>query len=285
MSAVALPSEAGSFEAACALGGIRVRGRIGAAFAATDRRTRIAHLEEHGGYRLRFPHTHGSHAEAVIINTGGGVVGGDDVELDFRVGAGARAVVSTQSAERIYRSAGPHSRIRVSLTAASGGRLHWLPQETILFSGARLARHFEVDVAADAAALLIESLVLGRAASGETMRSGRLHDVWRVRRNGSLVLADVLRLERLSAATLDRPAVLDGARAAAMLLYVAPDAEVRLAAVREAMGEARGEWGASAWYGMLAMRFLARAPQHVRSDLMRAALVLSGMPMPRVWAT
>ncbi|NJO23617.1 MAG: urease accessory protein UreD, partial [Sphingomonadales bacterium] len=153
--------------------------------------TGIATLAEKGGYRLKFPRTHGSHAEAVIINTGGGVVGGDRIKLDFSIEEGADATVTTQAAERIYRSTGLDSEIDARLRVSNRARLIWAPQETILFSGAKLRRRYEVDVASSARLLFVESMIFGRVASGEEMDRGALHDSWRVRRDGRLVFCRV----------------------------------------------------------------------------------------------
>jgi urease accessory protein len=263
--------------------GIRVEGGVRATFARADRQTRIAHLGERGGYRMLFPRAHSARAEAVLINTGGGVVGGDRVAFDISAEPGADVAVTTQAAERIYWSAGPFSTLDVHLKVAAGARLAWMPQETRLFSGARLRRRIEVDVAGGGAALLAESTVFGRVASGEVMQHGRLHDIWRVRRDGRLVFAEATRLDDISKASLGRPAVLEGAAAASLLLHIGPAAEARLPAVREAMPGFRGETGASAWNGMLVIRCVAAAPADMRHDVMRAIAILSGAPLPRVW--
>jgi urease accessory protein len=223
-------------------------------------------------------------AEAVVINTGGGVVGGDRVTFDIGVETGGNVAVTTQAAERIYRSAGPISELDVRLTAAADAHLAWVPQETILFSGARLKRRIDVDIAGGGAVLLAESIVFGRIASGEAMRGGQLHDVWRVRRDGRIVFSEATRLDDVARNVLERPAILRGASAAALLLYVGPAAEARLPSMREAMHGFRGETGASAWNGMLAVRCIAAAPEDMRQDIMRAIAMLSGAPLPRVWA-
>ena len=75
-------------------------------------------------------------------------------------------------------------------------------------------------------------LIFGRAAMGEDVRRGSCRDRWRVRRDGGLVFADTLRADGPIADILDRKATLDGARASAMVLYVAPDAAARLDEVR-----------------------------------------------------
>lgn len=284
MYAAALPSEARSQAAAAALKPIRVEGGVRATFGSSAERTRLAHLAEHGGYRMAFPRTHSAHAEGVIVNTGGGVVGGDRVVLEVRAKTGADVSVTTQAAERIYWSAGAFSEIHVRLKVETGAQLAWMPQETILFSGARLKRRIEVDIAEDATVLLTESTVFGRIASGEAMLTGQLRDIWRVRRGGRLVFCETARIEDVTNTCLARPAVLGGATAVALLAYVGPEAEARLRVLREAMQNARSETGASAWNGLLVMRCIAAAPEDMRHDVMRAIAVLSGAPLPRVWS-
>lgn len=286
MSAAASLSDDPAHAAARTLDKIRVDGGITATLALqAGSATGIATLAESGGYRLKFPRTHSNHAEAVIINTGGGVVGGDRVALDFSIEEGADAVVSTQAAERIYRSTGPDSGIDVRLSVAGGARLGWAPQETILFSGARLRRRYEVDVASSARLLLAESMVFGRVASGEMMAGGRLHDTWRIRRDGRLIFAEANRLDDLSEDVLRRPAVLDALRAVACILYVAPDAEARLAPVREGLESACAGAGVSAWNGMLVVRIVADAARDMRRAMIRVVPELTGKSMPRVWSS
>ncbi len=89
-----------------------------------------------------------------------------------------------------------------------------------------------VELADDAWFLGVESLVFGRAAMGEVVEHASLRDVYEVHRGGRLLLHDAIRLEGEVAATLRRPAVADGARAVATLVYVASDAETMLDPLR-----------------------------------------------------
>ncbi len=285
MSAAALLSDDPVHAAARTLHSIRVDGGITATLARrVEGPTCIATLAEKGGYRLKFPRTHASHAEAVIINTGGGVVGGDRIALEFSVNEGADAIVTTQAAERIYRSTGPNAEVRASLRVADGARLIWAPQETILFSGARLRRTYEVDVPSSGNLLFGESMIFGRVASGEVMAGGALNDRWRIRRDGRLVFAEANRLDALTEDVLQRPALLGAARAAACVLYVAPDAEARLACARAALEGAGAMAAASAWNGMLVVRIVAPDAADMRRAMVRVMQELSGASMPRVWA-
>jgi urease accessory protein len=187
----------------------RARGEIRADFFAHGARTRVRRLYETGGPRLRFPKAR-EICDGVIVNTAGGVVGGDEARLSFAAGAGARIALTTQSAEKIYRADGPPARIETMLKLEAGAALDWLPQETILFDRANLVRSLDVDMAADARLIACESVVFGRQAMGETCTSGAFRDRWRVRRAGKLIFAEDTRLES-PAALLARPAIGAGA--------------------------------------------------------------------------
>ena len=164
----------------------RAVGRIALTVAAGAGGSRPARVHELGSLRVRFPHRDGAALDAVIVNTGGGMTGGDRFALAVNVGAGADVSVTTAAAEKIYRSLGPDTVLDLNLTVASGGRLTWLPQETILFDRARLRRKIDVDLAPDASLLLAEASIFGRSAMGETVRSGSFSDRWRVRVGGCI---------------------------------------------------------------------------------------------------
>ena len=128
------------------------------------------------------------------------MAGGDRFALDIAVGPGARLVVTTAAAEKVYRTLGPAATVDVRLTVGAGGALAWLPQETILFDRARLRRSIEIDLAEDARLLLAEAIVFGRSGMGEAVDDGRLFDRWRLRRDGRLDPRRSLRLDGAVAA-------------------------------------------------------------------------------------
>jgi len=217
-----------------------VSGRSGAAFAR-DRFgvVRLADLEQRDPLKILFPDPLGEHQPvAVLVNTGGGVVGGDRLETAIDVGAGAAALVVGQAAEKVYRSWGPDSEIANTLLVGTGARLEWFPQETILFDRARLDRRLDVSLSDDAAFLGGEIVVFARRARGETMTGGSLRDRWTVRCNGRRIWADAFAADPLDDAFLDRPALLGGARAAATMLCVC-------GAPARALEIARGQAGVS----------------------------------------
>jgi urease accessory protein len=262
----------------------RARGEARVSFAAEGGRTRIADLFQSGSAKIRFPRIEpGRPPEAVFLNTAGGVTGGDRLYFSIAVREGAAAIATTQAAERIYRREEGTGEIEANLSVAAGGRLDWLPQETILFDRSALARRLTADVAADATLLAAETVVLGRAAHGETVRECVLRDAWRIRRGGRLAFADGLRLDGDATATMSTRATGKGATAFATLVYVAPDAEARLDTARAALDGAPAEAGASAWNGLLTARLLAADSQALRAALVRLVESLRGTTMPRVW--
>ncbi len=254
---------------------------LAATFIANSGMTTIDRLYESGALRLRRPR--GAACEAIVVNTGGGIVAGDTLALTFDLKPHAEVSVTTVAAEKIYRSAGAIASIGTRLALAGGARLLWLPQETILFDGARLARTFDVDLAPDARLVAAEMLVFGRLASGETTTTGSLRDAWRVRRDGRLVFADATLLEGAIGATLDRPALGGGARAIALLLVAGPDAEAAVEPLRAAFaGNAHVEAGVSARDGIVVARALARSPERLRASMVAALGSVDAAP-PRAW--
>lgn len=220
-------------------------------------------------------------AEIVFLNTAGGLTSGDRLSYALDLAAGVAATATTQTAERAYRAPDGPARMAVSHRVGAGGRLDWLPQETILFDGASLDRRTEIALEGDAACLMLEAVVLGRAAMGETLGRIRLHDHRSIHRDGAPVLVEPLRLE--TAALAAGTAVLDGARAFATLVLVAQGAEDAVGPVRRLLDEPGSRGAASGWDGRLVVRLLAADGWPLRRQILRLLPVLRSGPLPRVW--
>jgi urease accessory protein len=169
----------------------------------------------------------------------------------------------------------------VTLSVAGGGRLCWLPQETILFDRARLKRRIDVDLADSASLVMVESVVFGRAAMGEAMNEGAWSDRWRLRIGGTLVFAENVRLDGAIAEKLAQGATAAGGIALATVL-IAPGGDDTLAAVRALDDHFTGEVGISAWNSVAVARLVARDGASLRHDLI-ALLASLGISVPRLW--
>lgn len=258
----------------------RAEGRIALRVEADGGITRRSRLAEQGSLRVRFPGPTARELEAMLVNTAGGMAGGDRFAVEIAAGPGAGLVVGTAAAEKIYRSTGPATEVGVTLTLCAGARLAWLPQETILFDRARLNRRIDIAMEEGASLVLAEAIVLGRSAMGETVVEGELVDRWRVRVGSRLVFAESLRLAGAIAETLAAPAVAAGGCAVATVLLV-PGTEREVAAVRAQSFS--GEVGMSSWNGIAVARLCARDGAVLRRDLAAVLAALDAGPLPKLW--
>lgn len=266
-------------------------GRAEIGFVADSGVTRLSHLYHHEPMRVLFPTpARNDCLQAALVTTSGGLVGGDRIAIEVTAARGTRLQVSQQAAEKVYRSTGLDCRIDVTLTARAESWLEYLPQETILFDGARLARATRIEADPSARVLAGEIVVFGRIGRGERYQHGFLRDAWEVTRAGSLRWSDALLLDGDTAAVIDHPAGFDGATAAATIIYAGPDAVERLAAARAALEESVGvRCGATTVNDVLVVRFLGRDARVLRETFghfwraMRASL--AGLPdvLPRFW--
>lgn len=227
-------------------------------------------------------HIHAAIPEVVFLNTSGGLTGGDHLAYALELGPGTSATATTQTAERAYAAGAGQARVEVRLQVGANGHLDWLPQETILFDGASLTRETLVELATGASCLLLDAVILGRAAMGETIARTRFSDRRIVRQDGRLI--------HLEPATLtdemlgDRAAILGPARAFASLAAIGRDADGLLAPVRAALSQAGVVAGASAFAGKLVVRLMAVDALALRRQIADVLAVLrSGQPLPRVW--
>ncbi|MFN3664217.1 urease accessory protein UreD [Yoonia sp.] len=240
----------------------------------------IADLRQQGALKALFPRSHGAALDAVFLNTAGGLTGGDRMALDIVAQAGAHVVLSSQAAERGYAALDDQiAHVDVTLQVADGGRIDWLPQETILFDCAALNRRMNVDLAGSGQCLIVEPVIFGRVAMGEVVHQLHLTDQWRIRRDGALIFADALRLIGDADALLARPAIAGGAGAMATLLLASPSA-AGLAGSLDLPETAGATLLAD---DLLLIRLLAADGFTLRRDLIPLIEALSAAPIPRVW--
>jgi urease accessory protein len=259
-------------------------------FARREETTFLARVFQKGALRVFRPRAEADDCMgAVLLNTSGGIVGGDMLEVSVDVAAGSVASVTSQAAEKAYRSAGPDAGVDVHLNLKDGACLEWLPQETILFDGARLRRRLRADLEADARLLAADMLVFGRIARGERFQSGLLHDRFEIRIGGRLAWADALRLAPHPGRLIEAPFGAGGAGALATCVYVGQDAKERLALARALVDRPGVRSGATCIASVLIVRFMAEDPAAARQALQRFCArfrhEVAGLPerMPAIW--
>lgn len=235
-----------------------------------------------GSSRVLFPQGRRDALEAVLLNTSGGLTGGDDFSTEIVAGTGSHVTVTTQAAERAYRSidANP-AQVRTTIDVQAEARVNWLPQETIVFDGAHVDRSLDVTLASDAHLLMVEPMIFGRTAMGETVHDASITDRITIRRNHRLLFADRIAMSGDLQAHLDRPTIAGGNRAMAALLYAAPDAERHLAPLRRLLPDTCGV--SLIRDGLIFARLLGEDGHALRQNLIPALRHLRGTDLPRTW--
>ena len=236
----------------------------------------VEHLREVGSAKVRLPP---SSREAYLINTAGGLAGGDSFSYDFKLNKGSALTITGQAAERVYRSLGPPARIENLIKLEASSALHWLPHETILFDGASLDRRINIDMENQSRFLGIEATIFGREASGENIDSIFFREEWRIKRGGKLIHSDVIKLD---GALPNSIATMGDNRAIATIILIDPNSNIDLEKLRETIGR---HGGASAWNGKLVARLIAKDGMILKKTIVSALSVLaSPTELPKTWA-
>ncbi len=258
----------------------RAQGKLRLVAKRRGPETVIRELRQEGSLKALFPKVRGNALDVVFLNTAGGLTGGDRMQMAMTAQEGAHVIVSSQAAERAYRAQPDQiAKSEVRLTIAQDGRIDWLPQETILFDQAALRRKLDVNLSANGTALLVEPVVFGRVAMGETVRELQFMDHWHVRRDGALVFADAIRMTGDAHAQMMHRAIGKGAGAVATILLAGPSAAVCAADL-----ELSGDSGCSLISDdLLLVRLLAQDGFDLRRQMIPVVEALATAPMPRVW--
>ncbi|WP_246157189.1 urease accessory protein UreD [Sneathiella litorea] len=268
----------------------RSEGRVELRYCQKESGSKLAHLYQRGCGRVRFPTVdHAEYPEAVLINTAGGLTGGDYMAYQISLDEGAALTVSGQAAEKIYRSVGSTTVIDAEINIAKGALLEWLPQETILFEKGRLRRMNSVHLKAGSRLLALEATLFGRTAHGETLRSASLSDGWKIWREGKLVWFDKFVLDGDLHAKAMHPAVLDGAKGMATILIADDYADSYLETAQEAARDCGVRAAVTSRDTLLIIRVLAENGYDLRKALaliltrMRSEIAGYPVDLPKVW--
>jgi urease accessory protein len=264
-------------------------GRI--VLSGAEKGTRVMDIFQRAPIRIMFPRTTGAAVEeAVLINTAGGIAGGDRLQFDMAALPNASIAVTSQAAEKVYRALNEPARIATRLKACEAAKLAWLPQETIVFNRGRLSRETEIDVSSGAELLALEWLVLGRRARGEEVVGGHMSESWRVKKDGRLIWADSFRATDETFPHLHRKALLSNCTAVATLIYFGPHLDARLEYLRDIVPCLECHCAATSVGGLIIVRIAANESSELRRALRSLLQQLSGelgtgpFRVPKMWS-
>jgi urease accessory protein len=264
-------------------------GELNLAFARSGAKTVIARRRHRGPLLVQraFYEPDGG-CQAYVLHPPGGVVGGDQLSMSFDLGPGAHALVTTPAATKIYRSPDRESTQEQLCRVAAGGVFEWLPQETIVFDGARAQVRTRVELGQGSHFIGWEVTCLGHNPTG--FSRGRLVQRWTIEREGRPLWGERALFEG-GGAVLSARWGLAGRPVVATLVGTGARAE-HVEAIRAALPETTPDWLSVTRLGeVLICRYLGYSAEAAKRFLCAGWTILrqgvSGRVAhhPRVWAT
>lgn len=256
-------------------------------FANKHGKTILAHRRHHGPLTVQRPfYPEGGVCHVYLLHPPGGVVAGDCLTIGVNAAGHSAVLLTTPAAGKFYRSDGTLARQSVSLSVAANAALEWLPQETIIYQGARVAADVRLELEAGARFIGWEILALGRPASGEGFSSGEVSMYWQIFRAGELFYKERLMIDAQAFAANWG---LNG-HSACGTLFACPASAVQLAAVQQLIGDSAGR-GVTLIDDILICRALDIRADRLRDffqqvwRILRLEVIRRPACEPRIWAT
>ncbi|NOC91765.1 urease accessory protein UreD [Ruegeria sp. HKCCD6604] len=260
----------------------RAAGTVSLSTKQLGNRTVLNKFRQSGSFKCLFPRTTTPELDAVLLNSAGGVTGGDSFRFSCKAAKGTALTLTTQACERAYKAPPKEwGQVTNHLTVEAGARLNWLPQETILYNGSALDRRLRIDLSPDADMLMVEPLVFGRVAMGETLTEIRLRDQIEIWREGTPVFLDAIRFAGDWHTHLAKRHIANGAGAMALIVLASSSAEGHLKPVREMLPDTAG--ATLIRKDLLVIRILADNSFALRRTLIPVLRRLNKDTLPRCW--
>ena len=266
--------------------------RLTLAFECAQGRTTLVRREHVGPLVVQRPlHPEGPEVcQCIVVHPPGGIAGGDAIELDVTVGAGAHAQLTTPGAAKWYRAAGRRASQDVALRVAEGATLEWLPQGTIVFDGAEAASALRVELAPTAAYIGWDVVCLGRTASAERFTRGEWRQRIEIVRGDALLWSERAVL-RGDSPLLSSVAGLNGAPVFGTFVAMPSALPAELLSTSRALAPAEGEGAVTRLPHALVARYRGHSMEAAHAyfaalwTAVRPALTGRAAVLPRIWAT
>ena len=253
----------------------------GALHLAAAGQSKIKNLFQQGSTRALFPRR-ANGLECIIINTSGGLTGGDEFSNSIKCEDQSNITVTTQGCERIYKSGdGSAAIVENKIELKNAACIRWLPQETIFFDHGRITRKLKVNLSSEAEALIVEPVIFGRIAMGETDISGYFDDKIEVCVDDKIAFLDKTRLSGNISEILKRQAVADGSTATAIIIFKSKKAKSFLKNFKDRLNNQSGASLISEDF--LVARFIAPTGYELRQMLVPIITEITDKNLPKTW--
>ncbi len=231
--------------------------------------------------------------QTILLHPPSGVAGGDRLHIAVNVGPEARAQITTPGAGKWYRSGGEDAAQTLDFTVGADAVLEWLPQETIVFDGARSRMETRVQLASGSRYFGWEILCLGRSASGERFANGFIDLRTRIERNGQPLWLERGHIEGNDPLLASRAGWAGASIGGTLLATLPPEIEIAplLEACRAIAPQDDAEHAMTALPGLLVGRYLGHNSEAARNwfaalwETLRPRLLGRPALTPRIWNT
>lgn len=269
------------------------RARLKLCFARHGTRTVLVRQEHEGPLLIQkalYPESV-ARCHAVILHPPAGIVGGDRLAIEATAQSHSHALVTTPGASKWYRTADREASSTTRLMVGPYATIEWLPREAIVFNGSQVHASLDIDVAAQGRCLGWDIWCLGRSASGERWREGRLALETRLRMAGRLCWEERGVLEGGSE-VLKSAAGFAACPVHGTLWAAGPEPpRALLSACRDAQpSTAQAQAAITQLPGVLLARYLGRSTEDAFNwlvtiwSMLRPAYVGCEAVRPRIWA-
>ena len=252
----------------------RANGKLKISFMNSNDETSINDLHQSGALKVLIPKSKSKYAEAVLINTGGGIVGGDTLSIEVEAAKKTNTWITTQASEKVYKSNSEQSILNTKVTLEDNSTLFWCPKETILFHNSKLIRNLDFDIKSSSKLLIIENIVFGRLASGELNADCFFSDHWRIKRDEKLIFAENFLFEDKK--TMYRKTNLGDYRSLLNIVYVSKDSNNYLNKMRNIISAGNIFGEASCWNDFIYLRALANNTVEFKKTIEEILILLVG---------
>lgn len=256
-------------------------------FTRSGAKTLLAQRKHQGPLTVQRPfYPEGNICHVYVLHPPGGIVGGDQLQINVHAGVGTEALITTPAAGKFYRCEHQQACQSIALKIDQGAVLEWLPQETIIYQGARLQSHVNLELATDARFIGWEIIALGRPAADEGFECGEALLNWRIFRNAKPIYLETMRLD---AEAFTARWGLNG-RSSCGTLFACPASNTNLETVRNLIGD-QTQRGVTLIDDLLICRASDNTTEPVRNffecvrSVLRGDIIKREPYAPRIWAT
>ncbi len=227
----------------------------------------------------------------ILLHPPGGIAGGDNLTIAATLDSRAHTVFATPGATKWYRSASLESRQRIDISVGDNGVCEWLPQENIFFESVKADNSISVRLGHGAAFCGWDVMCLGRTASGERFRNGRIRQRLRIEREGRPLFEELACIQGGSA-VLESPAGMAGFPVCGSLLLAGRRIDASLMeGCRAVLPGDNCRWGVTTLPEVFVARYIGRSAEQVRDyfsriwELLRPVYANRQAQRLRIWAT